>query len=162
MTSTRWSHGKDEARQPYHYTECGLDEVYLVGGYQVHDTEYGRGVSVKDVDGLHRAIGLWLADDKKALNGKEVRFLRKELELTQAQLGDLLGASSQSVARWEKDETDMPGAAELLLRVIFVQHTGGKIDARELAERLRAATDVEPEQVLFTERRGVWKARASA
>ena len=162
MTATRWRHGKEELRRPYHYSECGLDDVYLTSGYQVQDTDYGRGVSVKDVDGLHQAIGLWLTNSKKALSGKEVRFLRKELVLTQAQLGDLLGASNQSVARWEKGETEMPGAADLLLRVIYVQHTGARINARELAERLRAAADAAPEQVLFTERQGIWKARIRA
>ncbi len=42
----------------YHYTECGLEGIYIVGGYKFIDTPRGRAVSIKDMDELHRAIGL--------------------------------------------------------------------------------------------------------
>jgi putative transcriptional regulator len=32
----------------YHYTECGLDNVYLENGFTVHKTAYGRGVSISE------------------------------------------------------------------------------------------------------------------
>jgi len=36
----------------YHYRECGLDNVWLLNGYELHDTPYGKGVSFVDVEGL--------------------------------------------------------------------------------------------------------------
>ena len=67
----------------YHYTECGLDDVYLLNGFQFHETPYGPGVSIHDVDGLHRAIVLSLCESQRSLTGNEVRFIRKQLEQTQ-------------------------------------------------------------------------------
>jgi DNA-binding transcriptional regulator YiaG len=120
---------------------CGLDDIYLVSGYELADSDYGSGVVIHDLDGLHRAIGLHLAVEKKALNQKEVRFLRHEMDLTQAQLGDLLRVSDQTVARWEKGEVPIPGPAEMLLRVLYLGHVSKKVDVRKLAEDLRAMDD---------------------
>jgi putative transcriptional regulator len=161
MTATEWRHGEEEPRQPYHYTECGLDAVFLINGYEVHETPYGRGVSVKDVDGLHKAIGCWIANGKKALDGKEVRFLRKEMDLAQSEVGDILSVSVQTVARWEKGQCDMPGPAEIMLRVIYLQHIGGKINVRKLAEHLRSAENG-PDSVEFTDKGGHWHATCRA
>ena len=35
---------------------------------------------------------------------EEIKSLRKELGLTQKELGDLIGANAESVARWERGE----------------------------------------------------------
>src|SRR5947209_2950954 len=92
--------------QPLRYTGCGLDDIYLLSGYEVHpDTGYGRSVSVKDLDALRRVIGEQLIRKKKFLRGKELRFLRTEMDLTQSELGRLIGYSDQQVARWEKDHS---------------------------------------------------------
>src|SRR4030095_4658011 len=85
----------------YHYTLCGLDNIWLVNGYKHHDTAYGPGVAVEDVDGLHRAIATDLICGKRDLSGKELRFLRKGLDLSQEGLAMLLGTTAQTVARWE-------------------------------------------------------------
>ena len=39
----------------YHYTESGFDDVYLVNG-----------LKIKDIEGLHRAIGEWLVSTKNS------------------------------------------------------------------------------------------------
>jgi DNA-binding transcriptional regulator YiaG len=56
---------------------------------------------VMDVEGLHRAIGRHLVLHRKGLSPKEVRFLRKRMDLTQAELAAKLGNDAQSVARWK-------------------------------------------------------------
>ena len=57
----------------YHYTECGLDYVYLVNGYTWHQTPYGRGVSIEDADGLHDAIALGVIISPHALRVMQTR-----------------------------------------------------------------------------------------
>lgn len=42
----------------YRYAESGLPNVWLANGYSMHDSAHGRGVSIEDIEGLHRAIGL--------------------------------------------------------------------------------------------------------
>lgn len=106
--------------EPLHYTDCGLDSIYLINGFTItieDDEEY---VSVTDINGLHRTIGMQIVMDKKAPTGREIRFLRDEMRLSQADLGALLSVSDQSVARWEKGHTDIPGTAVLSIKVIYL------------------------------------------
>lgn len=153
-----------DKKPPYHYTECGLDDVYLESGFQVsRDAEYGDLVSVQDALGLHRVIGMHIIQTKKVLNGKEVRFLRKEMDLTQAELASLLGVTDQSVARWEKDQAPLRPPAASLLRVLFAEHARGKngFEARKLLAQLEQ-TDAprgEPRQ-RFVEAGHGWRAAA--
>ena len=77
----------------YQYRECGLDNMYLLNGFTVKRTKHGETVTIHDMDGLHRVIGSYLVRERKTLNGREVRFLRHELELSQKTLGELLGKS---------------------------------------------------------------------
>ena len=87
--------------EPYHYTECGLDYVYLANGFKVHETPYGEGISIESADELHQAIAQAIILAPHALRGQEIRFLRSLLEISQAALGDLCGVSRATVARWE-------------------------------------------------------------
>ena len=127
---------------PYHYTACGLDNIYLLSGYALHRTPYGPGVSVKDADGLHRAIGLSLAERKKVLQPKELKWLRRHLDLTQSELARLLGCDSQTVARWEKGHSKAPGSAERIIRLLYVNKARKRPDLRTLLEGLDASDDV--------------------
>jgi DNA-binding transcriptional regulator YiaG len=106
--------------EPYRYRACGLDGIYLLNGYTIEEHDGEQHVTVRNVDGLHQAIGRHLVANRKALSPKEIRFLRNTLDLTQAELAERLGNTSQSVARWEKGECEMPGAAEKLLRALFL------------------------------------------
>jgi DNA-binding transcriptional regulator YiaG len=98
---------------PLHYTQCGLPDVWLLNGFCRRETPYGDAVSVENIDGLHRAIALYLVKKKAELTGCEVRFLRKRLDKTQGELATLLRLDPQTVATWEKDQTGIPGPADL-------------------------------------------------
>lgn len=115
-----------EKLEPFHYKGCGLDNIYLWNGYEIKDTPYGRTVAVKHADELHEAVGIYLVTHQKTLTPKEIRFLRKHLDLTQIELANLMGQSAQQFARWEKGECDMPGPAERLLRLIYLGKCMGK------------------------------------
>lgn len=150
--NTEFAYGNMAQCPPYRYTMCGLDDIYLVSGYERTSTEYGGGVVIHDIDGLHRVIGEHLVTSKKALNAKEVRFLRHEMDVTQAHLGHLLGVTDQTVARWEKGEIPISGPAELLLRVLYLGHVSKTVDVRQLAEELRAMdAPANDERFLFAE-----------
>ncbi len=112
--------GEQVKAEPYHYRANGLEGIYLLNGYSVEEHDGEAHVSITDIDGLHKAIGRHIVVHRKALSPREVRFLRNAMNMTQAELADLLGNTSQSVARWEKGECEMPGASEKLLRAIFL------------------------------------------
>jgi DNA-binding transcriptional regulator YiaG len=133
----------------YHYRESGLANVYLVNGYREIETPYGRGVSIEDVEGLHMAISHALVDEKPSLTGPEVRFIRKFLELTQAQLAELLGVEDQSVRRWEK-LPHVPKQADHGIRLVFrdLTHKATK-PLPELVRQIDAAEVREPRTIQY-------------
>jgi putative transcriptional regulator len=126
--------------EPLHYTAAGLDNIYLLNGFTRETIDGEEYVTIEDLEGLWKAIGLHLVTTRKALDPKEIKFLRQHMEMTQAELGARLRVADQTVARWEKDKYDLPGPADLMLRVLFlgskvVQPEGGKI-LREITKLL--------------------------
>lgn len=106
--------------KPYPYKACGLDNVFLVGGVEIIETPRGKVVHIMDVEGLHRAIANWLVHEKKNLSGKEFRFLRHEINLTQQHLAMVLSTDVQNVGRWERGEGDkVPGPAQAVMRLLY-------------------------------------------
>jgi putative transcriptional regulator len=123
--------------KPYHYKGCGLDNVYLLGGVTYIDTPRGKAVHIENVEGLHRAIGHWLVHEKKNLTGKEFRFLRHEINLTQQDLADLLNTDVQNVGRWEREEAErVPGPAQAVIRLLYDEQINGKKAISEPLHRL--------------------------
>lgn len=104
----------------YHYRTSGLDNVYLLNGFKHHDTGYGKGVSIQNLDGLHRAIAVHLVGLERGLLGKEFRFLRVELDMSQKILGEWLEKSDQAVTKWEK-ENKVPRQADIILRRLYME-----------------------------------------
>lgn len=147
-------------KPPFQYTECGLDDIYLVNGYEVHDTPFGSGVSVKHQDALHDAIGLYLTSERKILTGREIRYLRTHLQLTQADLGKRLGYSAQQVARWEKEKSEMPGSADRLLRIIYLERMKQFPEVETLLLKLEEMDEVSGRRPYFEEEGTHWKIAA--
>lgn len=144
----------------YHYTECGLNNVWLVNGFKDHETPYGKGVAIEDADGLHRVIALGLVNHKPRLSGGEFRFLRKELDLSQAALARVLGNDEQSVARWEKSGR-VPKMGERFLRALYREHAEGNARIREIVDRLNDMDQKAQKKMILEETERGWQARAA-
>lgn len=123
-------------QEPWRYRGCGLDGIYLLNGYEVSEEDGETYVAIHDIEGLHGAIGRHLVLHRKGLSAKEIRFLRNTLGVTQAELAARLGNSSQSVARWEKGECEIPGTSEKLLRAVFLASLGRDEDLPTLQRLL--------------------------
>jgi putative transcriptional regulator len=124
----------------YHYTESGLDTVYLLNGYEIVKSPKGNGVKIQDIDGLHVAIGRTIIENKKKLSGSEFRFLRTELLMSQASLAQLLHVKELTIARWEKGQTKIPVTADATVRLLYREHIGGK---QGITDILRSIADLE-------------------
>ncbi|MBM3496740.1 MAG: helix-turn-helix domain-containing protein [Armatimonadetes bacterium] len=147
-------------KQGYHYTESGLTNVWLANGYSIRKTKYGEGVSIRDVDGLHRALAQALAN-KPRLTGTEVRFLRKEMGLSQRGLGELLGVTDQAVALWER-KGRLPKTADRLLRLIYVEHVKGNAPIRATIQRVNEMDATPHERIIAQEAKDGWTTRMAA
>ena len=145
----------------YHYIESGLPNVYLENGYREIKTAYGKSVVINDVEGLHFAIAATAVMERQHLTGPEVRFIRKFLEKTQAELAGLLGVEDQSVRRWEKLPR-VPKAADRAIRLLFLDMMRREKpevpQMEEILERTEARPDLAQVNLRFRpQAREKWK-----
>lgn len=156
----RYKGGKRQAQAPYHYQECGLDDVYLVNGFQFHDVDGEKGVVIQNVDGLHQAIADNIVMNKSLLGGRDIRFLRKHMRLTQADMAQWIGCDPQTVARWEKDQTRIPGPADRLMRLL---HASTYLKDVNILAMIRQMADLDETmgKEVFKESEGEWKKEAA-
>jgi transcriptional regulator with XRE-family HTH domain len=79
-----------------------------------------------------------LVEKKESLTGKEIRFLRHELEMSQALLAKLLQVTEQTVHRWEKGKAGIPKPAETLIRLLYRDQLEPKpkLNVKEQLERI--------------------------
>jgi DNA-binding transcriptional regulator YiaG len=146
----------------YHYIESGLDYVWLANGYTVHKTEYGKGVSIENIEALQKTIALWIIDSPATMTGAEFRFLRMELDLSQRRIAELINAEEQAVRRWEKARNKpVKGSAERMMRVLFHAYSGGDAEIRHMIDKL-ATLDATPapSKVVMRETDNKWRSQA--
>ena len=147
----------------YHYQICGLDNIYLVNGFREIEYAGEIAVSVHDLEGLHRTITYSLVNKSEHLSGREFRFLRLEMDLSQAALGKLFGVSDQAIAKWEKEQSSIPTPAELLIRAYAedkIVNGSGKV--AELIEKLVELDHKDMEKLEFQETDQGWVSAIAA
>jgi len=70
--------------------------------------------------------------------------------------------SDQQVARWERGSSDISGAADLLLRLLYLGKVFGRVDPALFLEELEETDSVEDEKIIFDETEGEWHAKEVA
>ena len=144
----------------FHYTLCGLDYIYLVNGVTRHETPYGSGISIENLDGLHTAIADDIVRNRAHLSGQEIRFLRKEMDLAQQGLANWLGVDVQTIARWEKEISELPTTADRMIRLIWREHSQQTPEVRAMIERLNVIDDDGIHRRCFEETANGWQTAA--
>jgi DNA-binding transcriptional regulator YiaG len=120
----------------YRYRGCGLDNVYLVNGVSCRKLASGEeAIAIEDIEGLHRAISLWLVESDASMDGPQFRFLRKELDMSQRQIAQLLGVTEQTVSLWERARSPVPQPADILLRALMKEMLNGHVELKAMIER---------------------------
>lgn len=143
----------------YHYTDGGLDNVWLADGYEIRKTPYGEGVSIDDLDGLCVAICLALAKRPSPLSGTEFRYIRSAgLMQSQAGLATLLGNNEQAVARREKTGK-VPRWADKLVRLLYLAHADGNAPIASAVERINAIERAERQKIVLRSARSGWSSK---
>ena len=87
-----------------------------VGGGPSDGRDGEEHITIHNLDGLWKTIGLHIVLRQKTLAPQEVGFLRQQMDLTQAELAKMLRVTDQTVARWEKGDTAVNGTADFALR----------------------------------------------
>lgn len=145
----------------YHYTECGLDNVWLENGYKVHQTPCGKGVAVVDADQLHETLAMCLTRKEGRLTGKEFRFLRTMLLLSQDSLAKMTGVTEGAVSLWERTGK-VPKSGDALARLLVLEKLEGDCKVSEIIDRINTVDRLVNQQVVARARQHKWTAKAQA
>lgn len=145
----------------YHYTECGLDNVWLSNGYKSKSTAYGKAVAIEDVEGLHAAVAVNLIQKMGRLTGKEFRFLRLFMCMSQGGVAKLLGVQEQSVSLWERTGK-VPKSQDTLLRMLAHEKVDGNCSVTDVIERINTVERLVNQQIVACERKHKWTTKAQA
>jgi DNA-binding transcriptional regulator YiaG len=133
----------------YHYKECGLDNV-MVEGIPCQDDDGDDVVTIHNIAGLHRAIAEAIVAHKAGISGKELRFLRTEMGMTQAELAKIVHHDTQSIGRWERGEIPIEPTADALIRLLAVERLelNADVDGVESLSG-RCVPTAAPQQILI-------------
>lgn len=133
----------------HHYTECGLNNVYIHGIKIEVDDDGDQVMTIPAINSLHRTIAKGIVLHKSGMSGDELRFLRTELGLTQARLAQMLHRDKQSVGRWERNEIEIYSTAEALLRRLAIEQLELPVDLgiAELSARSVRSANLQPIEI---------------
>ncbi len=101
----------------YRYTISGLPNVWILCR-RVIDDEGKKTYIIPDVKGLHRQITHHVINSDGVLTGAEIRFLRMEMGMTQAEFGELVDRGRLTVAKWERGAVAPGLAMDMLIRML--------------------------------------------
>jgi transcriptional regulator with XRE-family HTH domain len=108
-------------KNDYHYTESGLQNVFISGIEAVLDDDGDEVITIPAINDLHAVISIGIVSHKNSISGDELKFLRTELGYTQAQLAELVHHERQSIGRWESGKVVMDSASEALIRKLAIE-----------------------------------------
>jgi DNA-binding transcriptional regulator YiaG len=98
----------------------------------------GLGFPIELIDcPMKKVIGEWVIDinlnalqifvfkelihKPSPLTGRELRFMRKFMDLTTEEFGKKLGMTHAAVVQWEKEQTKMSLAHDVYVRMLFIE-----------------------------------------
>lgn len=108
---------------------------------------------------MRRILGEWVLDmnmskfqlfifneliyKSSRLTGKEMKFMRKFLEISTTELGEKLGVTHVAILKWEKETTQISPSQEIYLRMVFLENLKNK-------ELLKVFEEIKPEMLAKT------------
>ena len=114
------------------YPHFAFPKLFLVNGYREFKTHNGLALEYEQEDGLEQCIRRLVVRKPERLRGWDLRFLRRGLNLSQAQLGEQVDRDAQTIARWEKTNDAIPSAVDLTIRTRFAARFEPQMSTQEI------------------------------
>ena len=104
--------------RPEHTEDLGGVVVKILNAVQVRRCEAcgTEMVAIPDLDGLARAAAISRALEPARLAGRELKFLRRVMDMTQKEFAEAMELTPETVSRWENDVRGVGGMCEKLVR----------------------------------------------
>jgi transcriptional regulator with XRE-family HTH domain len=130
----------------HHYTECGLQNVYIHGIKPMVDDDGDDVILVSGINTLHRVIAEGIVSHPKGMNGSELRFLRTEMGLTQSEMASFVHRDKQTIGRWERSEKEIDSVSEALIRKLAIEKLELKVNLKmeQLSRNSVPTAEVQP------------------
>ena len=109
-----------KTQQTHHYTECGLDNVYLKNvRVRICESCKEKSVRIPRIIELHSTIARAVALQPCPLRGQDVRFLRKQLGYSAREWATFLRTDASTLSRWENDQQEIGTQSDTLIRLLY-------------------------------------------
>lgn len=107
----------------YRYSESGLDHVYLANSVvRYHCPNHGKVIHIPSEQQLLQVLALALLEQSSLLGPKEIKYLRKACDLTQAEMARLLGLRGHAtVAERELGRSRLTNETDFFYRAIVAR-----------------------------------------
>jgi putative zinc finger/helix-turn-helix YgiT family protein len=105
----------------YRYKESGLDNVYLK--INIHTCKKCNNIipAIRKIYAIHEMIAYLLVKKSFLLNGKEIRFIRKQMHLKAVEFAKMLDVTKVTISRWENNKEKIGQASDKLIRLTYTQ-----------------------------------------
>jgi transcriptional regulator with XRE-family HTH domain len=107
------------AEKPFHFVDCGLDNVYLIGIRYFREPDGRIVAEIPAVKQLMELIAHDIVTCPLDLTGKELRFLRKRLGKKAAEFCQFLGIEPETLSRMENDKQAISVQVQKLARLSY-------------------------------------------
>lgn len=113
---------KNEETFDYYYTACGLNNVIIANMPARQDDAGDKVIEIPMINALHATLTMELATKESSLLPEELKFVRTEMGLTQAELAERIKKDHQTIGRWERGENPVDPTAEVIVRMLAFEH----------------------------------------
>lgn len=147
-----------EMRENYHYRECGLDNVTIVGITVRKCPECGNIMPlIPNIEGLHDALAQAIIKQNGPLTAAEIVFLRKSLGWSGVDFARHMHCDKSQVSKWERGAVEMSKPYDLLLRE---KVASGKKISDYHSEELIWRKNIKPRPMRLQLQQTVWREAA--
>jgi DNA-binding transcriptional regulator YiaG len=131
------------------YQHFALNNIFLSNGYVETHTDDGIEREYEYEEALEQCVRRLVFRKPETLRGWDLRFLRRGLELSQADFGKMVDRDAQTVARWEKSADAIPKFVDLTIRMRFSEQFELGMSLKELLSYVDGVARKLPEKILL-------------
>ncbi len=159
MKSTK----KKNKLEKFHYTNIGLDYIFLLNGYEIEEDESGDlSYSIHNAEYLHEAIAQAIITQLPNLRGMELRFLRSLLHLSQENMAKCLRRTRDAIAKLEaKPRDELPDQTDALLRLLVMGHLKKDLTVGKMLKILHEVEDFQEKEIFLKKTNDHWQSVAA-
>ena len=122
--------------QPYHFDGSGLESVFLIGIDYYECPNGHRSADIPALEQLLTLIARDVVEKNEALNGSEVRFLRKRLGKKALEFAKEVGLDPATLSRIENNKQDASESTDKLIRLHYALSSGDPVLLEEIRKAL--------------------------